>query len=367
MAEPRVAIIGAGFITRIGHLPGYRAANANVVAICDLLPERAQPLADQYGVPTVYSDWRAMLAAEQPDVVSVCLPNVLHREPTLAALAQGAHVVCEKPLATSVAEAEEMFAAARRAGRVLITGQNYRFTPAAKVIKAAVEAGDLGEIYFGEAIAMRRFGIPTWGEFHQKARSFGGSLLDIGVHMLDQTLWLMGSPRPLRVSATLETRWGTRPEVAALRGGAWNPETFDVDDFATAFVRLEGGATLLLRSSWAAHIGANEMGSRLVGTQGGAQTEPPALFRLRHGYTVDEQFVGLPDRSRVNPYEEEFKHFMRVFRGEEAPLITETQTMDVQRVLNAAYRSAELGLEVSVAEVEASGETPPNAGVAQPR
>lgn len=347
MAEPRVAVIGAGFIARIGHLPGYRAAEANVVAICDRLPERAQPLAGKYGIPRVYTDWREMLRQESPDVVSVCLPNVDHCEPTVAALDAGAHVICEKPLATSVAEARQMFDAARRNGRVLMAAQNFRFKPETKAIKAAVDAGELGEIYFAEAIATRRLGIPTWGEFHQKSRNFGGSMLDIGVHMLDQTLWLMGNPRPLRVSATIETRWGTRPDIAALRGNTWNYETFDVDDLATAFVRLGGGATLLVRSSWAAHIQAGEMTSRLVGTAGGAQTAPPAIFRLRNGMTTDELLMSL---TQTDSYEEEFKHFMRVVQGQEPPAVSEAQTMDVQRILNAAYRSAECGEEVAVEE-----------------
>jgi predicted dehydrogenase len=346
VSGPRIAIIGAGFITRIGHLRGYRAAGANVVALCDLIEERARALAEQYGVPKVYTDWRQMLDFEKPDVVSVCLPNVLHREPTLAALQRGAHVICEKPLATSLAEAKEMFAAARRNDRLLLTAQNFRFAPAAQLIKRVVEAGELGEIYFSEAVAMRRMGIPAWGAFHYKAASHGGALLDIGVHMLDQTLWLMGNPRPLRVSATVETRWGTRPEIAALRGGAWDAAKFDVDDFATAFVRLDGGATLLLRASWAAAVEAPQViGSRLVGTHGGAQTSPPAVFRLHHGVFADETFANLPDR---NSYEEEFKHFMSVFREGVEPIVREEQTLDVQRVLDAAYRSASQGEEVAV-------------------
>ncbi len=347
MPEPRVAVIGSGFIARIGHLPGYRAAGANVVALCDILPERAKPLAEKYGIPKVYTDWREMLRQESPDVVSVCLANVLHFEPTIAALESGAHVICEKPLATSVAEARQMFDTARRNNRVLMAAQNFRFKPETQAIRAVVETGELGEIYFAEAIATRRLGIPTWGEFHQKARNFGGSMLDIGVHMLDQTLWLMGNPQPLRVSATIETRFGTRADIAMLRGNTWNHETFDVDDLATAFVRLEGGATLLVRSSWAAHIDAGQMNSRLVGTEGGAQTAPPTIFRLRNGMTTDETMVPL---AQTDSYEEEFKHFMSVARGEEAPVVTEAQTMDVQRILNAAYRSAELGEEVAVEE-----------------
>src|SRR6266508_2255245 len=163
-----VAIIGGGFITRIGHLPGYTAAGASLAGMADLLPERAEALAAQFGVnPRIYTDWREMLERERPDVVSVCLPNVLHEEPVLAALEAGAHVLCEKPLATSVASAQRMFETARRCDRVLMTAQNFRWSPGTLAIKAAVDQGRLGPIYYAEATAMRRLGIPSWGDFHR--------------------------------------------------------------------------------------------------------------------------------------------------------------------------------------------------------
>ncbi|MBI2761876.1 MAG: Gfo/Idh/MocA family oxidoreductase [Chloroflexi bacterium] len=347
MSDVKIAIIGAGFITRIGHLPGYAAAGVDVAGLCDVLPERAEALAKQYpNVRKVYGDWREMLERERPDVVSVCLPNVLHEEPVLAALEMGAHVLCEKPLAPSVASAERMFAAAHKAGRTLMAAQNFRWAPGSLAIKGAVDRGEIGHVYYSEATALRRLGIPSWGDFHRSELSAGGPLLDIGVHMLDLALWLMGNPRATRVSTVIDRRFGHLPEIAALRGNAWDPDKFDVEDFAVAFVRLEGGGSLLLRASWAAHLDFQTLMSvRLVGTEAGATTEPAAVYRLRGGLPTEEKFTNLPQN---RSYELEVAHFLSVVRGDAIPLVREEETMNVQRILNAAYTSAAQGSEVEV-------------------
>jgi predicted dehydrogenase len=346
VSEPKIVVIGAGWSARFVHLAGYRAAGAPVAALCDQQEERAQPLAKEHGIPRVYTDWRRMLAEEQPDVVSVCLPNVLHHEVTIAALDAGAHVLCEKPLATSVAEARGMFDAARRNGRRLMAAQHFRLSAAAQAIKRAVERGDLGRLYYAEAIATRRMGIPTWGNFHQQAFSAGGCLLDIGVHMLDQTMWLMGNPTPARVSAVTQRYFGQRPEIAAAWGNAWDAQRFDVEDFAVAFVRFQDGSSLVLHACWAAYIAQSRFSSVLVGTEGGAITDPPTLYRLCDGkQVVDNEITDLPN---VNAYEAELAHWVAVVRGEAEPLVKEEETMNVQRILDAAYRSAAEGREVDV-------------------
>lgn len=342
MSGPRIAIVGAGFITRVGHLPGYRAAGADVVALCDIAEEPARKLAAQYGVPKVYGDWREMIARERPDIVSVCVPNVAHREIVLATLAAGAHVLCEKPLATSVAEAREMFAAAERAGRRLMAAQNWRWDAGSRAIRRIVDTGDLGEIYYGEATALRRMGIPSWGVFHQKAQSHGGALLDIGVHMLDLAVWLMGNPEPARVSAQTQRRFGTRPEIAKMMRNAWDPARFDVEDFAVALVHFAGSATLLLRTSWAAHIDAETFSVRLVGTEAGATTAPPMVYRNHAGIPADEQL----QVQKASSYEREIAHWLRVVEGTEQQIVTPEETVNVQRIIEAAYRSAEEGREV---------------------
>ncbi len=348
MSKPRIAIIGAGFATRVGHLPGYAASAvaADVVAICDMNPVPAETLAAQYKISKVYSDWREMLEKERPDAVSICVPNVAHRELVLGCLAAGAHVLCEKPLATSVADAREMFAAADAAGKRLMAAQNWRWDANSRAIRRIVDTGDLGEIYYGEATALRRMGIPTWGVFHQAALSHGGALLDVGVHMLDLAVWLMGNPDPVRVSAQTQRRFGTRPEVANMLRNAWDPEKFDVEDFAVALVHFANGATLLLRTSWAAHINAETFSVRIAGSEGGATTTPPVVYRSHAGIPVDER-LQLPPVQSANSYEREVAHWLRVIAGDEEQIVRPEETINVQRIIAAAYASAAEGREVA--------------------
>lgn len=347
MSDLKVVVVGAGFAARVVHLPGYTGIGQPVAAVCDLDRERAQVQADRHGIPKVYTDWHEMFERERPDVVSVCLPNVMHRELALAALEAGAHVLCEKPFATTVEEAQEMFSAARSAGRVLMAAQHMRFEAPARAIKRVIDGGALGDIYHAEANALRRLGIPTWGLFHQQSASAGGALFDVGVHMLDQTIWLMDNPRPVRVSAVTQQRFGRRPEIAAALRNAWDPEKFDVEDSAIAFVRFENGVDLILRASWAAHIEENQFGALILGTEGGVTTRPPALYHLRNGVLADERFSNLRERSS---YEFQARAFLAAVRGEREPAVTEEETLNVQRIMNAAYTSAAEGREVAVDE-----------------
>lgn len=344
MSKLRIGVIGAGWAARVVHLPGFRAAGQRMAAICDLDPKPARALAAQYDIPHVYSDWREMLASERFDAVSVCVPNRFHRELVLASLEAGAHVLCEKPLAVTAAEAREMFAAAARHGRILMAAQSFRFDGGPRAIHRVVQAGHLGEIYYAEATAMRRMGIPTWGTFHQSSQSAGGALLDIGVHMLDLAVWLMGNPEPVRVSASIQRRFGHRPEIARTFRNAWDPERFDVEDFAVALVRFANGATLIVRSAWAAHIEKQVFNVTLCGDEAEATTHPPVIYRTREGIPADERLqVG-----ETHMYERVIAHWVRVLRGESEPAVKPAETINVQRILDAAYRSAEEGREVSV-------------------
>ena len=341
----KIAIVGAGFAARIVHLPGYEGAGQPVAAICDLDQEVAQQIAERFSIKHVYADWREMLEQERPDVVSVCLPNTLHYEITLGALDAGAHVLCEKPLAITVAQAREMFDKAREKGKLLMAAQLYRHDAAPRALKRVVETGVLGEIYHAESNAMRRLGIPTWGKFTQKSASAAGALFDIGVHALDQTIWLMGNPRATSVSAVISKHFGTRPDIATALGKTWDPAKFDVDDFGMAFIRFEGGADLILRASWAAHIEKNHFGNLILGTEGGITTEPPALYHMRNGILASERYDNIRKRDRETA---QIRSFLRAVRGEGELPVTEDETMNVQRILNAAYQSAEEGREVAV-------------------
>lgn len=345
MRALRVGIIGSGGIAQSRHIPGYqRLEKVEVRALADVSPEAAQHAAERFSVPHVFADYRDLLAMSEIDVVSICTPNAFHMQQTVDALRAGKHVLVEKPIAVNAVEARAMIRAAKRAGKLLMVGYHNRFTSAAQTLKRAVEAGALGEVYFAEGIATRRRGIPGWGVFTQKKLSGGGALVDIGVHILDLTLYLMGFPTPVAVSGVAAAKIGPRPEMTkALGGWPWDPKKFDVDDFGAAFVRFRGGASLVLKTSWAGHIGEEGWNSTLWGTDGGCQFSPPAIYRQEYGALVDVTPAMLPE---VVGHYEEIRLFVEAIRkGLPSPAPAE-EALVTQRILDAIYESSRTGREV---------------------
>ncbi len=339
----RVGIIGAGNIAASAHVPGYRAAeDVEIVAVCDIVPGRADAFAAEHDIPHAYASHQEMLAKVPLDAVSVCTPNFVHKETTIDALEAGLHVLCEKPIAMNLAEGQAMEAAARKAGKVLQIGLHWRFTAEAQVLKRFAEAGDLGDIYYGEATYLRRRGIPGWGVFTQKALQGGGALIDVGVHTLDHTMWLMGNPRPVSVTGATYAAFGKRSDVVSI-WAPWDPAKFDVDDTAIAMVRFDNGASLLLRTSWAANIEKAYGETRILGTKGGATMSPLQIYTEAHGALVNITPSNLPE---VRAHVEEVKHFVACVRGEATCLVQTSQVLDVQAVIDAIYQSAESGREV---------------------
>lgn len=346
MSAPTAAVIGAGVISEICHVPGYVREGFRVVGLCDVDRVKAEKLAAKFPVERVYTDWLRMLEAERPDVVSVCTPNALHEEQVIGALEHGAHVLCEKPLATSAEAAERMFAAARRAGRRLMAAQSHRFTPEAMAAKQVVDSGRLGHVYDAEAIVWSRLGLPGRGVFHRRALSGGGVLLDNGVHVLDQALWLLGGPKAARVTAVTGRYFGHRPEIVEVAPGEWDPGEFDVEDFGVAFVRLEGGCSLTLRAAWAAHLDdVAPLRTKLLGTDAALTTVPFVVSGIANGAVYEEVRDDLPPDRR---FELEMAHWAAVVRGEVEPLVREEETLTVLRILDAAYQSAREQREVAV-------------------
>jgi predicted dehydrogenase len=246
----------------------------------------------------------------------------------------------------SSAQAEQMIAEARKAGRILMVGQNQRFAPESQAAKQFVEDGLLGEVYYGETTTLRRRGIPGWGVFHIKKYSGGGPLIDIGVHGLDLVLWLMGNPEPVAVSGVTYQKFGKREDVAVTWAGQWKREEFDVEDMAVGFIRLENGASIVLRMSWAANVEDDLTSMRVLGTEGGLGNPPFTLFRELSGRLVDTSPKWLPQVEKS--HYEEIKHFAAVVRGEEELIVQPWQSLQVQRILDALYESAEKGREVRI-------------------
>ena len=342
-ANVKVGIIGAGGIARYAHIPGYQAQEGvDLVALCDVVPGKAAKMAQEFDVPRAYDSCAEMLEKEALDAVSVCTPNCVHKEATLDALSAGLHVLCEKPIAMNLAEGREMVDTARRLGKILQVGLQSRFASESQTLKRFIDAGELGRIYYGEATLMRRRGIPAWGVFTQKELQGGGALIDIGVHALDLTMWLMGNPRPVSVVGATYAAFGKREDVVSI-GDHWDVAKFDVDDMGVALVRFEDGATLILRASWAANIAGDVREARILGTEGGAYMFPLTIFREMHQTLVDITPTHLP---QVKAHTKEIEHFIACVRGEAECLVVAEQVLQVQAVLDAIYKSSETGREV---------------------
>jgi len=339
----RVGIIGAGGIARWAHIPGYQAQpDVEIAAICDVVPGKAEQVAKECNIAHAYEDMAEMLRKEKLEAVSVCTPNSSHHVATLAALAAGCHVLCEKPIAMNLGEGQEMVEAAHKAGKTLQIGLQSRFETETLVLKRYIEAGELGDIYYAEATYMRRRGIPGWGVFTQKKFQGGGALIDIGVHTLDQTLWLMGNPKPVAVMGATYAAFGHRPEVVS-EGQHWDASKFDVDDMGIGLVRFDGGATLYLRASWASNIDKSYGEQKLLGTLGGASKSPLKIYKELHGTLVDITPTGLQE---VKAHCKEIEHFIACVRGEAECMVVPEQVLDVQAILDAIYESARTGHEV---------------------
>lgn len=357
----KVAIIGTGMIANAAHIPAWKnlSEDVEVVGAADMDPERAKLSAERYAIPHAYGDWQKMVDELKPDIVSVCTPNEYHKEQTIAALRAGAHVFCEKPASTSYENVKEMYDTADAAGRTLFITQTARFSNGSRAAKELVDEGRLGEIYYAETSLMRRRGIPKWGMFHMKEHSGGGPIYDLGVHAIDLLFWIMGNPKVVAVSGQTYTKIGDRDEglLESLADsgaplGVFTPRPydyreFDVEDFASGYIRLENGATMGFRTSWAANIPEGTGKTFLVGTEGGLQLRPLQLITNQGRYQVDVTPKIMSDRDVMfSGHWEAAAHFIGVLRGDEEMIVKREQVLNVIRTLDALYRSADEGREI---------------------
>src|SRR4028119_1795402 len=263
MTEPlRVGVVGAGQRGE-QHLKNFtRMPNVKAVALAGLEEERLQELGGRYGVQNLYRSWEDLVARDDLDVVSIGAPNHLHAPIAIAALEGGRHVLCEKPLARTGAEAEGIVRAAREADRAVHIAFTQRERGDVQALKRHVEEGNLGRIYQAKATWMRRNGIPGMGGwFTSKEMAGGGPLIDLGVHMVDMALFLMGNPEVESVSCATYAELGPQGRGGGVGQGLMHADNpYEVEDLATAFIRLSGGATLALETGWAAHRGSGDGG-----------------------------------------------------------------------------------------------------------
>ena len=339
----RVGIVGLGMGRH--HARAYAATpKAALLALCDLRQDLLAEYQALYPGTKAYTSYDAMFAQAGLDAVSIALPNHLHAEATIAALRAGLHVLCEKPMALNATQAEEMLRVSRDTGRKLMIHFNYRFSAPSQFLKAYVDAGSLGQVYYARTRWLRARGIPKMGSwFGIKRRSGGGPLIDLGVHRLDLALWLMGYPRAVSVSASTFGLLGAR---LAQEAGA----EYDVEDLATALIRLENGATLNLEVSWAGGTDKGEdMLTGIYGTKG-------AIIQRNLGEGYEFQALALADiaghLTEISPrrYPREapsaVEHFCDCVLNDCAPEASAENGLELMRVLDAIYASAAQGREV---------------------
>ena len=273
----RVAIIGCGGIANGKHMPSLaKLKNVQMVAFCDIIPERAEKAAKEYGIEgaATYTDYKELLKDESIEVVHVCTPNRSHSFITVDALEAGKHVMCEKPMAINSAEAKKMIDAAKRTGKKLSIGYQSRQRADSKYMKLEADNGTFGDIYFAKAHAIRRRAVPTWGVFLNKEEQGGGPLIDIGTHALDLTLWMMNNYKPKYCVGTTYHALNNQTNQGNAWGN-WDPEKFTVEDCAFGFVVMENGATIILESSWALNTtDVKEAMVTLCGTEAGGKQLP---------------------------------------------------------------------------------------------
>ena len=214
MDETKVGIIGAGGIAGGKHLPGHRnVEGVSIIAVCDIDRQRAENFAKQHDIKHVFTDYNDLVAMPELDAVSVCTPNNFHAPPTIAALNAGKHVICEKPIAGNANDGQAMVDAQKASGKVLQIGLQSRFGTEARTLRKLYEDGFFGDIYYARAMAMRRRGVPASPSFITKSIAGGGPLIDIGVHILDVLLWMIGTPKPIEAFGSIAQKFGHQADV----------------------------------------------------------------------------------------------------------------------------------------------------------
>jgi predicted dehydrogenase len=341
----QIGIIGAGGIGRHYINTFKKVTGAKVAAAADPNEKALTEVAKLDESIQRFGDYHKMLKALPLDGVVVGTPNKLHLQPTLDALAAGLPVIVEKPMAMNARDAERMCKAAEKAGKLIQIGFQQRFLPAAQMIRKAVEAGDLGKILYVRCQALRRRGIPSWGVFGRKDLQGGGPMIDIGVHVLEMAHCVMGKPAPVSATGACYTYLGNRKPEALSSGGPWDYKTYTVEDLAVGMIRFKTGATLVIESSFAAHIEKDVFNFQIMGEKGGATFEPPVLFKDAGGYmfNLSPAFVGTPDAFLYK-----IQHFVDCIRTGKPCEAPGTDGLVVQKMLDAIYKSAELGRTVSI-------------------
>ena len=351
MKKLKVAVIGVGNISYF-HINGYiRSGRAEIVAFCDIDRKVLEARGKEFGVTRLYTDAGEMLR-EMPEIeaVSVCTWNSAHAPCAIAALEAGKHVLLEKPMALNAEQARAILAAAEKGGARLMMGFVRRFGNDCAIVQDFIQNGDLGDIYYAKATYLRRNGNPG-GWFGDKSRSGGGSLIDLGVHVIDLVRYLMGNPRAVSVYGATFRKLGNRPGIKTKAGylsvSAGEKDVCDVEDLATAMIRFDNGAVLSVEASFALNLKKDEGVIQLFGTKGGIKLDPEfELYTEQNGYLADVSLAMPTALSFDGLFEKEISHFVEAIADNKPFRAPGEDGLELMKILDAVYRSAETGHEV---------------------
>ncbi|MBE5786201.1 MAG: Gfo/Idh/MocA family oxidoreductase [Clostridiales bacterium] len=355
MSRLRIGIIGCGGIAGGKHLPSLKALNrADIVAFCDLIEERAQKAAKEYGTPDakVYTDYKELLKDETIDICYVLTPNRSHADISIDAMYAGKHVMCEKPMAKTAADARRMVEAAKATGKKLTIGYQHRQKAATQYVKAVIDRGDLGEIYYAKALAIRRRGTPNWGVFLNEYEQGGGPLIDIGTHSLDLTMYLMNNYKPRMVVGTRYKK--VENAECGNPWGGWGPdENKTLEDAAFGFIVMENGATITLDATWALNTSEPipEGSCQLCGSKAGAQIKFDQVVVNKGEFNrlveikpdLSAGGVAFYDGVADTPPILEQRQWLDAVENDTDPTVLPEQACVVSEILEAIYESARTG------------------------
>jgi predicted dehydrogenase len=352
-----MGVIGVGIIGK-SHLNEYaKRDDVEIVAIADINALERERVADQFGIPNTYRSFRDLLAREDIVAVDVCLHNNLHAPVTIAALEAGKHVFCEKPMAGAYADALQMRDTACIVGKMLHIQLNTLYTKETRIAKRLLDEGHLGRPYHARSLGFRRRGRPfvdgyATPEFVNRHYSGGGTLFDMGVYHIAQILYLLGLPKIERVT-------GRVYQETQMDAGRRESSGYNVEEFATGYVRCADGLTLDILEAWAAQTGGFE-GSYILGAQGGVRLEPLSFHTTLSDMEVNATFeAGSIDWRwhQLNPelkaYDSPQAHWVAALQGHVPLMPTAEIALETMLISEGIYLSHQLGREVTIEEIKA--------------
>lgn len=356
MKKLKIGIVGCGGIANNKHLPAIKKnGNFEVVAFCDVIKEKAIETKEKFGTQDarVYTDYLELVKEEELDAVYVLTPNKSHAMISVAAMKAGKHVMCEKPMAKTYEDAKWMLDTAKETGKILTIAYQNRYRADSTYLKRACENGDLGEIYYAKAHAIRRRAVPTWGVFLNEEEQGGGPLIDIGTHALDLTLWMMDNYEPASVTGSVYHKLGDQKETGNAFG-EWNPLEFTVEDSAFGFIKMKNGASIHLESSWALNtLDVDEAKTSLCGTKAGADMKDGLrINRVQYNKQCIEKpdlksgGVAFFDGETEKEADVEQRVFYNAVVNGADVIVKPEQAIVVTRILEAIYESARTGKTV---------------------